>query len=210
MRRYRALHLDLLLVFGRKKSEQESPRQGSTAAPQTPAKGDGAKNRPTPKRRDQEAARRRPLVQNDRKAARTADRAARREQAIKQRQAMMSGDDRHLPARDKGPVRRFVRDSVDARFNLGEVLLLLMLAVLVMSVLAPRIATLFFLAVYVIFGLAVLDAVLHWRRTKAKVLAKFGAGTDTKGLAFYSVMRSFQMRRTRMPRPMVERGTKVS
>ena len=193
-------------MLGRKKkTENELQSEQAAAHPQR----EGAKNRPTPRRRDQEAARKRPIVQNNARENKRADRARRREEAAKMRQAMVTGDERHLPPRDKGPVRRFVRDNVDARFNLGELLLLLMLAVLVLSVLAPRIATLFFLGVYVLFGLAILDAVLAWRRTKKKILAKFGADTDLKGLALYSVMRSFQMRRTRMPRPMVERGTKV-
>ena len=34
----------------------------------------------------------------------------------KQREALANGDERYLPARDKGPVRRFVRDYVDSRF----------------------------------------------------------------------------------------------
>ena len=97
---------------------------------------EGAKNRPTPKRRDQEAARKRPLVQNNPRELKRMDRAKRREESAKMRQAMVTGDEKHLPPRDKGPVRRFVRDSVDARFNLGEWLLPLMLAVLALSLAA--------------------------------------------------------------------------
>lgn len=193
-------------MLGRKKkTENELQTEQAAAHPQR----EGAKNRPTPKRRDQEAARKRPLVQNNPRELKRMDRAKRREESAKMRQAMVTGDEKHLPPRDKGPVRRFVRDNVDARFNLGEMLLLLMLAVLVLSVLAPRIATYFFLGVYILFAAAIIDAILTWKRTKKKILAKFGEGTELRGLALYSVMRSFQMRRTRMPRPMVERGTKV-
>ena len=201
----RRVHLDLDIVFGRKK-QTERPAQPEAARPHR----EGAKNRPTPKRKDQEAARRRPLVATDVKKRKSADRAARRQEAAKMRAAMVTGDDRHLPPRDKGPVRRFVRDCVDARFSVGEILLPLMLSVLVLSLLTPRLATLVFLAVYVMAFLAVLDSVLLWRRTKQKLLAKFGAETDLKGLPMYTVMRSFQMRRTRMPRPQVDRGTRIS
>lgn len=188
-------------MFGRKKDDE-------TAAPQVEERAhrEGAKNRPTPKRRDQEAARKRPLVQTDRKSARAADRAARRENAQKMREAMMTGDEKHLPPRDKGPVRRFVRDSVDVRFNLGEWLLPLMLGVLVLSLFAAPWATYAFLGVYLLIFVAILDAVLLWRRTKKKILERFGADTETRGLAMYTVMRCFQIRRTRMPKPMVERG----
>ena len=78
------------------------------------------------------------------------------------------------------------------------------------ATIAPSIATLFFLGVYVLFALAVLDAVLLWRRTKKGILAKFGEDTDLKGLPMYAGMRSFQMRRTRMPKPQVERGAPLS
>jgi len=44
----------------------------------------GAKNRPTPKRRDQEAARKQPLVVTDRKAAKDRDKDKRREALARQ------------------------------------------------------------------------------------------------------------------------------
>lgn len=191
-------------MFGRKKDD-EKPASAVVERPQR----EGAKNRPTPKRRDQEAARKKPLVQTDRKAAKNADREARRENSRKMREAMVTGDEKHLPPRDKGPVRRYVRDTVDVRRNLGELLLPLMLAVLVLSLFAGTWATYVFLGVYVLILLAVLDSFLLWRRTKAKVLAKFGEDTNLRGLGMYQAMRGFQMRRTRMPKPQVERGAKL-
>ena len=122
------------------------------------------------------------------------------------RQAMMTGDEKNLPPRDKGPVRRFVRDSVDGRFNLGEMLLPLMLSVLVLSLFAGTWATYVFLGVYILILVAVLDAFLLWRRTKPRLLERFGADTEMRGLGMYQAMRAFQMRRTRMPKAMVERG----
>lgn len=187
-------------MFGRKKDDQPA-----SPVDERPHR-EGAKNRPTPKRRDQEAARKRPLVQADRKGAKAADREARRENARKMREAMVTGDDRHLPPRDKGPVRRFVRDAVDVRWNLGELLLPLMLAVLVLSLFAGTWATYVFLGVYVLILVAIVDVWLLWRRTKPKLLQRFGADTNLRGLAMYLAMRAFQMRRTRMPKPMVERG----
>lgn len=193
-------------MFGRKKDDSAAPQDSAATEP---PKRDGAKNRPTPKRRDQEAARKRPLVQTDRKAAKNADRAARRENARKMREAMVTGDERHLPPRDKGPVRRFVRDTVDVRFNLGELLLPLMLAVLVLSLFAGTWATFVFLGVYLLIIIAVLDSFLLWRRTKPKIYARFGEDTNVRGLGMYQAMRAFQMRRTRMPKPQVERRAKL-
>lgn len=189
-------------MFGRKKTDETA-----TATSGDHPLREGAKNRPTPKRRDQEAARKRPLVQTDRKSSKAADRAARRESSRKMRQAMITGDERNLPTRDKGPVRRFVRDSVDSRYNLGEMLLPLMLSVLILSLFAGAWATYAFLGVYVLILIAILDAFLLWRRTKQQVLERFGADTSLRGLGMYQAMRAFQMRRTRMPKPMVERGS---
>lgn len=191
-------------VFGRK---DKTLNEEQTAAIEREHR-EGAKNRPTPKRRDQEAANRRPLVVTDRKAARQADREKRREAQLKVRQAMVTGDDTHLPLRDKGPLRRFVRDYVDARWNLGEFLLPVMLVVLALSFVRTAWAlTIVFVMVYGLLAVAAVDAFLMWRRLKKILIAKFGEDEVVKrGLAMYAVMRAFQMRRSRMPRPLVKRG----
>lgn len=189
-------------VFGRSRTTEQPPAQVVERAAR-----EGAKNRPTPKRRDQEAARKRPLVVTDRKAARDADRLKRREAQLKQRQAMVTGDDAHLPARDKGPVRRFIRDYVDARRNLGEYMLPVMVVVLALSfVRSPYVFVVVSVGVYGLLAAAALDAWLMWRRLRKVLVEKFGADKVGRGLAMYAVMRGFQIRRSRMPRPMVERG----
>ena len=189
-------------MFGRGKTLNE--QQADTVA--RPER-EGAKNRPTPKRRDQEAARRRPLVEADRKAARDRDKLARREAQLKQRQAMVTGDDAHLPARDKGPVRRYIRDYVDARWNLGEFMLPVMLVVLALSfVRIPWVFAAVSIGVYALILIAAVDGFLMWRKLKKQLVAKFGEDKVGRGLAMYAVMRGFQIRRSRMPRPLVDRG----
>lgn len=189
-------------MFGRGKTLNE--QQADTVA--RPER-EGAKNRPTPKRRDQEAARRRPLVETDRKAARDRDKLARREASLKQRQAMVTGDDAHLPARDKGPVRRYIRDYVDARWNLGEFMLPVMLVVLALSfVRIPWVFAAVSIGVYALILIAAVDGFLMWRKLKKQLVAKFGEDKVGRGLAMYAVMRGFQIRRSRMPRPLVDRG----
>ena len=46
---------------------------------------------------------------------------------------MKSGDERYLPERDQGPVKRFVRDYVDARLSIAEFLLPLLVVIMVMQ-----------------------------------------------------------------------------
>ncbi len=167
----------------------------------------GAKNRPTPKRSVQEAARKQPLVVTDRKVAKDRDKTKRREAMARQRAAMVSGDDAHLPARDKGPERRYIRDYVDARWSVGEVILPVMVLVLLLSFLKTSWALmLVFVVTYGLIAVAVLDAFLMWRRIKARVSDKFGPASVPSGGAMYAVMRAFQLRPTRMPKPQVKRG----
>jgi Flp pilus assembly protein TadB len=189
-------------VFGRKKTlNDELAPTASTDQSARP----GAKNRPTPKRREQEALNKRPLIVTDRKAATKQDKTARREAMAKQRAGMMTGDEKYLPARDKGPRRRFIRDTVDARWNIGEFMLPIMLLVLLLSFVRTNWALLLvFVLVYGLILVAIGDALLMWRRTRRKMDDKFG-GAD-KGDAWYAIMRAFQMRRTRMPKPQVARG----
>ena len=188
-------------MFGRKKTlndELASQVEQDQARP-------GAKNRPTPKRREQEALNKRPLVVTDRKAASAQDKAARREAMAKQRAGMVTGEEKYLPARDKGPRRRFIRDTVDARWNIGEFMLPVMLIVLLLSFVRASWALMaVFVLVYGLILVAIGDAVLMWRRTRTKIESKFGQAE--KGDAWYAIMRAFQMRRTRMPKPQIARG----
>jgi hypothetical protein len=195
-------------VFGRKKTPKES-----TPSAITYAERPGAKNRPTPSRREQESANKRPLVPKDRKAAAGQSRDASRAARAKQRAALLSGDESALPARDKGPVKRFIRDSVDTRWNLGEFFLPFMFVVLALillpSIVPSTTAVATVATAFLLYGLviaATFDAILMWRGVKAKIFAQFGEAPP-KGSAMYAVMRSFQMRRSRLPRPQVERGS---
>jgi hypothetical protein len=45
-----------------------------------------------------------------------------------------------------------------------------------------------------------------WRRIKGRLTAKFGADRIPSGATMYAVMRAFQLRPTRMPKPQVKRG----
>jgi hypothetical protein len=193
------------VVFGRGKTTKDKLTDDALH----PAR-DGAKNRPTPRRREQEAARRQPLVVADRKQAKKLDRTKRNEQMARTRQAMLTGDDSGLPARDKGPVRRYMRDYIDARWNLAEFMLPVMLLVLALSFVGTKSSTiLFFVTVltYSILLVAIGDTFLMYRRLRRRLAEKFGPeAAATKGNGMYAAMRAFQLRRSRMPRPLVKRG----
>jgi len=172
-------------------------------APETPAAGKG---RPTPTRAEREAANRRPLVANTKeaRAAAKAELQARRERA---RIGMERGDDRYLPARDKGPQRRWVRDYVDAGWHVSEWLMAAMLVVILLTLVPLQNIQLWAMAA--LWGymlLAIVDMVLLSIRVKRKAATKFGAERRERGLGWYAAMRALQMRFMRLPKPQVKRG----
>lgn len=191
------------MLSSRKSPREPAPKQAPAGEPRP-----GAKNRPTPKRKEREAANRRPLVP-DTKGATSEQKSRRREARSRAREGMLSGDERYLGPRDRGPVRRYLRDTVDARWNIGEVLLPAMLVILALSfVQAPWARVGVFVVAYGLILVGVLDAALLWRRTKGKVVEHFGE-EPARGSATYVILRAFQMRMSRVPRPQVARGDEV-
>ncbi|GAA4356470.1 DUF3043 domain-containing protein [Angustibacter luteus] len=198
-------------MLGRRKTSEN-------VAP-APVKEGPGKNQPTPKRREVEAARRQPLVAPTRPTgkgkggkATKEEKVAAREARVVSRQRMMAGEEKYLPVRDRGPVRKFARDFVDARWNVGEVLLPVMFLFLILSFLGNGVIknqSVFgglVAATYVLVLMSAVDAFWMQRRAKKALRAKFGDAVDLGGIAWYCVMRSFQIRRTRVPRALVKRG----
>ncbi|PPK95309.1 Protein of unknown function (DUF3043) [Kineococcus xinjiangensis] len=199
-------------MFGRAKEKQASPVPGEVAqtapAGSHPVKPTG-KGRPTPSRAEAQAARRRPLVPADRKAARTAARAAVREERARMHHALLTGDEKHLPARDKGPQKRLARDIVDSRRNVGEYFLMIALVALVLSFIAPTLGSpeVLFASTVLIYStlvVVVVDSIVVSRRVKREAAERFG--TVERGLGGYAVSRALQVRRLRRPVVMVRRG----
>lgn len=189
--------------------KKDAPAEPSpTAAPIPHGEGKG---RPTPKRRDAEARGARPLVPSDRKAAKREQRARQDAAYERQRQAMMTGDDRYLPARDKGPVRRYIRDYVDARFSIGEWFIPLSFVLIIVVMIVGRASTsagtslALLLFIYALFFVAIFDAVICWVLVRRRLRARFDADQVSWKLFFYTFGRCFQIRRWRMPKPQVAR-----
>jgi hypothetical protein len=195
-------------VFRRTKSET------ATTVPAESQGKPGGKGRPTPTRKEAEAARKAALKKpRNRKEAAAYRREKVRTERGKMQEAMRTGDDRYLPAADKGPVRRFARDYVDARYSVMEfalpILLVVSLLGVVFSPAFPWLAgtvNLLFLAMILLIGA---DWFLLTGGLKKAVGAKF-PNESAKGIGFYAVRRTMQMRRWRLPKPMVKRGEKPS
>lgn len=167
------------------------------------------KGRPTPKRRDSERKRvKRSLAPATTREAMREQRAEAKRVRMAQREAWVRGDERALPARDRGPAKRIAREMVDSRRNVGEYLLPLVFAVLLMSMIQSRqVQGLATALLYTIMIWAIADTALLVRRVKARVRSGH-PDESVKGLNSYVALRASQIRRLRIPRPLVERASK--
>lgn len=178
---------------------------GSEATPEPDGAQVQGKGRPTPTRKQAQAARAQPLVGSRDKAATKLQRQQQAEARERARAGMMRGDERYLTVRDRGPQRRYVRDYVDARFNIGEMLIPMMLIVLIMTFIPGTIQVISIFIVWGFLGLAIIDAILLGMRLQKQLAVRFGESKVQKGFRWYAAMRSFQFRMLRMPKPRVRR-----
>jgi hypothetical protein len=190
----------------------------------------GPKGRPTPKRNEarrqgkkgpiapapmtaaEARARRKTLAgpklsREERRAERTASRA----RMTDRRERMMAGDEAYLLPRDQGPVRRYVRDVVDARRNVLGLFMPSALGLLAFMFGLPQLQYYMSPAMLAIMTVMTIDGIVLGRKVGKLVDAKFPSNTESHWkLGIYAAGRASQMRRMRSPRPQVERGASVS
>ncbi|MEE4023225.1 DUF3043 domain-containing protein [Gordonia sp. PKS22-38] len=189
----------------------------------TPGKG-----RATPSRRQAEGRRRGPVAPppTTRSEARARKKALkstmskdekrkladeRRVQRNEQREKMMSGDERYLMPRDKGPVRRFARDLVDSRRNFAGLFMPFAIALIVVMF-VPQLAVYANMVLLVFVVFMVIDAVLLGRLVNRRVRERFPDVDPSQTgfrLGWYSFTRAMQLRMMRAPKPQVSPGDKV-
>lgn len=182
-------------------------RSKSETAPEPTATKVGGKGRPTPSRKEAEAAAKaRAKAPRTRKEAAAAQRLSRAESSKTVRQAMRDGDERYFPARDRGPVRRFVRDFVDARLSLMELVLPLLIVTLVLGYSGNRdlvrISNALMLGTILVVAV---DIVTLRFRLRRELKRRFPEGAG-KGHVYYAVARALQMKFMRLPRARVRIG----
>lgn len=181
---------------------------------------DDKKNRPTPKRKDASSKHHSlaPIkTKEEKKRAREAQKSAR----LAARAAYMRGDENALPARDRGPVKKFVRDYIDSRRSVGEFFLPIIFVVLILTMIPTKTTTnaeglpqvpmtqvISIAIMYTVLLISVLDGVRLNRKIRKLVKVKF-PGQPTRGLGMYGWLRSTQMRRMRAPKPQVKAGAKI-
>lgn len=183
------------------------------------------KGRPTPKRREAESRRRGPVApppmtgkearerrkanrgtKDDRKQASAERRAA----SSERRERMLAGEDKYLLPRDKGPVRAFARDLVDARRNLVGLFMPLALLLIFALFLSPAVQAFVTLAMFVMMLFMVIEGVYIGRQINNRVRERFPDTPDGGfKLGWYAFVRASQLRKMRAPKPQVARGAAV-
>jgi hypothetical protein len=197
-------------MFRRQSSEDPSVSSDAATAAETAAEKASGKGRPTPTRKEAEAARKQRVKPSlTRKEARKRQREAARAERDSTYKAMQTGDEAHFPERDRGPVRRYVRDFVDSRRLATEFFLPIMIGILALSLLPIPVLvqtiTLVWLA-----AIALVFAELGWLGFKLKRGIRERFGDDAgKGHVFYGIVRATQLRRLRLPKPAIKAGQPI-
>jgi len=193
-------------VFRRR--QQAQPTQ--PAPPGQAQSKSGGKGRPTPKRSEAEKQRRaRVNPPKDRRESAKLRRERTREARARQREGLLRGDEKYLSARDRGPLRGFVRDYVDARRTAMEFFLPSAIVILVLGLIrSPQMQQVSLLVWYIVIVVMVGNSIVLVRGVKRQLRARFPDGS-TRGVTAYALMRSMQLRRFRLPPPRVKPGAKI-
>jgi cation transport ATPase len=175
----------------------------------------GGKGRPTPKRSEAQGRRQGPPPPPP-TTRKEAYRRTRQQQAANRgyaRAAAARGDDAYLPARDRGPERRLVRNVVDSRRNVGSIFMVI--AVLLLGSYAVpssnvAVRSYMFAAWFGFFVLVVIDSFVLARKIRRAMAERF---PDTKvrmrSLTWYGISRSTMIRRWRFPKAEVGLGADI-
>jgi Protein of unknown function (DUF3043) len=173
----------------------------------------GGKGRPTPKRNEAQGRRTGPPPPppTTRKEAYKRMRETQATRRVEARHGAARGDDSYLPARDRGPVRKLVRDVVDSRRNIGSFFLVIA-AIALIGTVVPNLLIRSY-ASFLLMGfflLLIVDSVVLSRRIKKKLAERFPDGKQNgRGVVWYGLSRSTMIRRWRYPKPDVPLGADV-
>lgn len=190
-------------------AEQKQDKDSTAAQSADAQAAQEGKGRPTPKRKEAQAKNLRPLVPADSAAARKRAKQRMRERENIEYEAMRTGDINKMPKAERLPWRVYVRDYVDARFNIGEFFIPVALVILIASVVLtavwpnPMVTLILMVILYVYLFAIIIDVVVMWSKLKKKLVAKYGEQAVAKGMrtGSYAWSRAIQLRRWRLPKP---------
>jgi hypothetical protein len=172
--------------------------------------GPVGKGRPTPKRPISRGPVAPPPLTRKEAAKRVREQNAARRQTT--RSGMRAGDDdAYLLKRDKGPVRRLVRDLVDSRRTVATLLMPAAVIPIAAGLLSNdvRVQQVAQFVWVLAIMLAMADFFSGFLRIRREVSERFPEERRMRGHVFYGLMRMLQFRRLRVPKPAVSVGDTV-
>ncbi|MEY9890433.1 Flp pilus assembly protein TadB [Catenulispora sp. MAP12-49] len=182
-------------MFRKKKSTDEAEQAASeqeniSLLDEAQAK----KNRPTPTRREAELARKQRLS------------GVNANPKVAKREARQADFAAATERQHGGAVKGFARDYVDSRFRIAEFFIIFAVLLFVVAS-VPSVALLSVVLWLVMLVAIVFDSVLLVRGVKKEARKRF-PDADLGRIGWYSLMRSMQFRKWRMPKPRLKRGEK--
>ncbi len=183
----------------------DADQPGAGPAGAGPVGQNVGKGRPTPKRSEAERRRRQPYTAPaDRKDAVKQSKDKDRTARARRFAAAKRGENWALPRKDQGPVRALARDYVDSRRRVSEYYMYAVGALVILLF----IPALRLYADYVVLAIVVVmltEGLLVGRAVIRLAQQRF-PGESTRGIRWYSALRSTQIRKLRMPAPRINPG----
>jgi hypothetical protein len=180
----------------RKQKSPDSAETTEAPAPEVDA-SQAAKGRPTPTRRESEQARKARLTGQ----ASSTGNAKADKRAQRQRDFAASTERQH-----GGPVKQFARDYTDKRFRVAEFFIPFAVLLFVLAGINNRTTQLASIFLWALMLVAIIaDSVILILGVKKNARARF-PDQELGRIAIYSLMRSLQFRKWRLPKPRLKRG----
>jgi hypothetical protein len=163
------------------------------------------KGHATPTRKEREAARKRPLVGDKTPEARAMSKEQLRVQRDRARIGLANGEEKYLPAKDRGAQKKYIRDIVDSRWGFAELTIPILFLLVVVGYFDAGLAAYINYGLWALVLLIAIDLIVLHFRIKRLLTEKFGADrVERRGL--YHATRGIQLRVMRLPKPQVKRG----
>lgn len=185
-----------------KRNEQERKhgvRRSAYTAPQTP--GEARKQR-----KELKAS----MSKEEYKAMKQRQKDEANRERRRANQRMMAGDEDYLMDRDKGEVKRFVRDWVDSHrymMNFFLPLALLVIVIMIFGMSNPSVANLASIVMMFVFLIMIGEGLWLGRRINGLVNERFPNNQHGKfSLGMYAFTRATMIRRLRTPAPQKQIG----
>lgn len=135
-----------------------------------------------------------------------------KEQKALERRRKVNDRNVEIERREAEPEKVLLRNLVDSRFHITEILLPAMLVIMALTLFVSQyflpLVTYASLATWVLLAVAVADIALTWRRFRALLAERFPRASR-RGLLLYMINRMVQVRSLRLPKPAVKRGEAI-